>query len=73
MGTTPSGRAGLRAPVTVTLTGERARHLAERLLGSAAAPPWADGGAPDLSALAPAARVAHDWDPATGRLVLAGR
>ena len=58
-------------PVVIDLSGERAQRLAERLLA-----PALDAAAErllaDLAALVgEAARVAHDWDPATGRLVIA--
>ena len=61
-------------PIVINLTGERARHLAERLLsprpGAAADRLWAE-----IAAMGgQGARVTHDWDPATGRLTLtAGR
>jgi hypothetical protein len=54
-------------PITVQLSGDRARRLAERLLAPDADPAW-----DELATLAgPASRVSHDWDPATGRLTLA--
>jgi hypothetical protein len=56
------------SPVVIDLSGERAHRLAERLL----APRPDDAAERLLEALAgPAQRVAHDWDPVTGRLVIA--
>lgn len=60
-------------PITISLSGERARRLAETILA-----PAADGAADrlwdEIAGLAgPAHRVSHDWDPATGRLTIAAR
>lgn len=56
-----------QSPVVISLTGERAERLAQRLLapGSDAAEPlWEE-----LAALGSrGSRLAHDWDPTTGRL-----
>ncbi len=54
-------------PVVINLTGERAARLADRLLG-----PCPDPSAERLleELAGPAQRLAHDWDPATGRLTL---
>jgi hypothetical protein len=55
-------------PVVVHLSGDRARHLAERLFAPRAP---ADRLWDELATLGEGARVAHDWDPATGRLTFA--
>ncbi len=55
-------------PLLIDLTGDRARVLAERLLAAPADRLW-----DELAALGQGRRVAHDWDPATGRLTLAVR
>lgn len=58
-------------PLSICLTGERAARLADRLFG-----PDPDPAAERLieELAGPARRLAHDWDPATGRLTLsAGR
>lgn len=55
-------------PIVIDVTGERARHLAERLLKPRAP---ADRLWRDIAALGgPARRVDHDWDPVAGRLTL---
>ena len=56
------------APVVVRLSGDRARRLADRLLA-----PRAPGDRlwEEVGALGRGHRIAHDWDPATGRLTLA--
>ena len=67
-------RAHREGPIVINLTGERAHRLAERLLAPRPSPAterlWEE-----LAALGGrASRVAHDWDPATGRLtIVAGR
>jgi hypothetical protein len=58
-------------PIVISLTGERAQRLADRLLS-----PRLDQGAErlleEIAGLAgPAHRLSHDWDPSTGRLTLA--
>lgn len=64
-------RAHPEGPIVINLSGERAERLAHRLLAPrpdrAAERLWEE-----IAGLAgPASRVAHDWDPATGRLVIA--
>ena len=60
-------------PVVVNLTGATAARLAATLLADR------PDGAPERlwDAVAPhagaASRIAHDWDPATGRLTIAAR
>jgi hypothetical protein len=58
-------------PVVFDLSGERAQRLAERLLAPRP-DPSAERLLEEIASLAgPAQRIAHDWDPATGRLVIA--
>ena len=57
-------------PIVINLTGERAHRLAERLLAPRPSPS-ADRLWEEIAALGgQAQRVAHDWDPATGRLTI---
>lgn len=63
-------RASREGPIVINLTGERAERLAERLLvgrpNAASDRLWEE-----IAALGGrASRVAHDWDPATGRLTI---
>ncbi len=60
--------------VVIALSGERAQRLADRLLAPRP-DPMAERLWDEISGLAgPAQRLAHDWDPATGRLTIsAGR
>lgn len=58
-------------PVVIDLSGERAHRLAERLLAPCA-DPSAERLLEEIAGLVgPTQRIAHDWDPATGRLVIA--
>lgn len=58
-------------PIVVNLSGERARKLAHRLLAPGA-DPATERLLGELAQLTGGGtRVAHDWDPQTGRLVLA--
>jgi hypothetical protein len=58
-------------PVIVSLSGERAHRLAERLLAPRP-DPAAERLLEEIAGLAGAShRIAHDWDPSTGRLVIA--
>jgi hypothetical protein len=58
-------------PVVISLSGERAQRLADRLLAPRL-DPAADHLWEEIAGLAgPAHRLSHDWDPATGRLTLA--
>lgn len=57
-------------PVLVRLSGEAARHLAERLLAPRAP---AERLWQEIPALGAGDRVAHDWNPATGHLTFALR
>ena len=59
-----------QGPIVINLTGERAHRLAERLLAPRPSPA-ADRLWEEIAALGGRAqRVAHDWDPATGRLTI---
>lgn len=58
-------------PIVVNLSGERARALARRLM-SPGSDPATERLLGELAALTGGGtRVAHDWDPQTGRLTLA--
>jgi hypothetical protein len=58
-------------PITISLTGERAQRLADRLLAPRL-DPVADQLWEQIAGIAgPACRLSHDWDPATGRLTIA--
>jgi hypothetical protein len=64
-------RAQSECPIVIDLSGERAHRLAERLLA-----PLPDAATErlleEIAALTgPGHRIAHDWDPATGRLTIA--
>lgn len=64
-------RVSREGPIVVKLSGERAERLARRLL-SPRPDPAAERLWDEIAGLAgPTSRVAHDWDPATGRLVIA--
>ena len=58
-------------PIVISLSGLRARRLAERLL-TPRPDPASERLWDEIADLAgPASRLAHDWDPATGRLTIA--
>jgi hypothetical protein len=58
-------------PIVVNLSGERARVLAQRLLAPGS-DPATERLLVELATLTGGGtRVAHDWDPQTGRLTLA--
>ncbi len=61
-------------PIIINLMGERAHRLAERLLEPYPSPA-AERLWEEIAALGGRSqRMAHDWDPATGRLtIVAGR
>jgi hypothetical protein len=64
-------RVRREAPIVVEIRGRRAASLADRLLSpeERLERAWAR-----LARHAPrASRVSHDWDPATGRLVIAAQ
>jgi hypothetical protein len=63
-------RAHREGPIVINLTGERAERLAERLLAPRPSPA-ADRLWEEIAALGGrASRMAHDWDPVTGRLTI---
>lgn len=58
------------SPIVIDLTGELAHMLAERLLAPRPSPA-ADRLWEEIATLGGrTSRVAHDWDPATGRLTI---